>query len=523
MRYDAGVIRPTVAHVLFLLLALAAVPAAARQPGTALPAPGDVLVILWFDTEDDLLPASDEAARRVAEILSARGVRSTFKVVGEKARVLERRGRADVIAALKRHDIGYHSNLHSVHPTPAEYLGETGWREGVAEFARREGGGARDVMRIFDVPFLSCYGQPGSSWAPQAFAALREIGVVTPAGVSAYVDEGTHVGIGDQPFWFDGVLTVFNMGRNATRMEFHEAGGLEQGQADFKAAYDRLRTAGGGLISIYYHPAEWVHREFWDAVNFSRGANPPREDWKAPGQRSAAETEAAFARFAAYVDFQRALPGVRHVTAADLPGIYHDRLREQGADRTVVRDIASRAAGAATLDVLRDGAARAVSPADQFAMLIGFLADAIDTRALPSRIDVPHLVGPAEPPPRSGAADLPWTAFRDAAVEAAREMRARAHIPARVFVGATPVAPADFLRAAASVVSAMLASDAAAAPVFPARVTILAGTSVATERFVAEDSPELFGDWVIHPAGFRAPRLVEHAKLQAWTLKPAER
>ena len=140
--------------------------------------------------------------RRVAEILSARGVRSTFKVVGEKARVLERRGRTDVIAALKRHDIGYHSNLHSVHPTPAEYLADTGWSDGVAEFARREGGGARDVMRVFGVPFLSCYGQPGSSWAPQAFAALREIGVVTPAGVPAYVDEGTHVGIGEQPFWY---------------------------------------------------------------------------------------------------------------------------------------------------------------------------------------------------------------------------------------------------------------------------------------------------------------------------------
>jgi hypothetical protein len=522
VRYHARVIRPTVAHVSCLLLALAAVPAAARQPGTALPAPGDVLVILWFDTEDYLLPASDDAAGRVAEILSARGVRSTFKVVGEKARVLERRRRTDVIAALRRHDIGYHSNLHSVHPTPAEYLADTGWSEGVAEFARREGAGARDVMRIFDVPSLSCYGQPGSSWAPQAFAALRDIGVVTPAGVPAYVDEGTHVGIGDQPFWFDGVLTVFNMGRNSTRMELHEPGGLEQGQAAFKAAYDRLRAAGGGLISIYYHPAEWVHREFWDAVNFSRGANPPREEWKAPGQRSPAETEAAFTRFAAYIDFQRALPGVRHVTAADLPGIYRDRLREQGADRAVVDDIAARVAREVTLDVLRDGAGRAVSPADQFALLIGFLADAIDTGALPARVAVPHLVGPAELPPGSGAADLPWPAFRDAAVEAAREMRARSHVPARVFVGATPVAPADFVRAAASVISALLASGAAA-PVFPARVAIPAGTRVATERFVADDSPELFGGWVIHPTGFRAPRLVEHAKLQAWTLKPAER
>ena len=75
-------------------------------------------VILWFDTEDYLLPADDDAAKRLAEMLSQRGIRATFKVVGEKARVLEKRGRTDVIAALRKHDIAYHSNLHSVHPTP---------------------------------------------------------------------------------------------------------------------------------------------------------------------------------------------------------------------------------------------------------------------------------------------------------------------------------------------------------------------------------------------------------------------
>jgi hypothetical protein len=42
------------------------------------------MVILWFDTEDYLLPASDDAARRVAEILTARGIRGTFKVVGRR-------------------------------------------------------------------------------------------------------------------------------------------------------------------------------------------------------------------------------------------------------------------------------------------------------------------------------------------------------------------------------------------------------------------------------------------------------
>ena len=52
--------------------------------------------------------------------------------------VLPRRKRADVIKALKSHEIGYHSNYHSVQPTPAQYLDGMGWDEGVEEFDRRE-------------------------------------------------------------------------------------------------------------------------------------------------------------------------------------------------------------------------------------------------------------------------------------------------------------------------------------------------------------------------------------------------
>src|SRR5258708_40360841 len=84
--------------------------------GEAIP---PVRVILWFDTEDYMLPADDDAAKRLAEMLTERHVRATFKVVGEKARVLEKRGRLDVIDALRHHDIGYPSNFHSVHPAPA--------------------------------------------------------------------------------------------------------------------------------------------------------------------------------------------------------------------------------------------------------------------------------------------------------------------------------------------------------------------------------------------------------------------
>jgi hypothetical protein len=41
------------------------------------------------------------------------------------------------------------------------------------------------------------------------------------------------------------------------------------------------------------------------------------------------------------------------------------------------------------------------------------------------------------------------------------------------------------------------------------------------ERHVAADTHGLFGDWIIHKEGFRAPKVMALARLQAWTLKPA--
>src|SRR5437016_12674532 len=139
-----------------------------------LAAQSPVYVVLWFDTEDYIEPAADDAALRIATDLAGLGVHATFKVVGEKARVLESRGRTDVIRALAAHSIGYHSNFHSIQPTPAVYLRRFGLVEGASEFQRREAAGVADVRRIFGVTPV-CYGQPGSSWAPQANPALRRM------------------------------------------------------------------------------------------------------------------------------------------------------------------------------------------------------------------------------------------------------------------------------------------------------------------------------------------------------------
>ena len=79
-------------------------------------------VLFWFDVEDYITPASDDALKGLLEVFESHGVQATWKLVAEKARVLEARGRTDIIRLLQRQDIGYHTENHSVHPVLSEYL-----------------------------------------------------------------------------------------------------------------------------------------------------------------------------------------------------------------------------------------------------------------------------------------------------------------------------------------------------------------------------------------------------------------
>jgi hypothetical protein len=484
-------------------------------------ASGRVDVILWFDTEDYLLPADDDACKRLAEMLTERGIRATFKVVGEKARVLEKRGRTDVIAALKKHAIGYHANFHSVHPTPSEYLADCRLLDGVSEFVRREGRGAADVRRVFGVETLACYGQPGSSWGAQAIAGLPEIGVA-PHGIPCYVDEGDHVGLNEQPFWYAGALIVYHMGRNYTRMELHDPAAVEPAEKKFAAIAERLREKGGGLISIFYHPCEWVHQEFWDGVNFRRGANPPREQWKAPPQRPPADTEAAFERFGQYIDYIQSIPNVRFVTASDLPTVYPDAARTIGASEKDLEGMATRLTSGQEQGVdFWTTENRAFSAADQFELLARATAAAMSGAQPQFPLKASGLLGPDGPAPvPSEVRHIPWLAFRDTLRDVVDYLNVEHRIPARVFVGADAVSPADFLVGVASVWAGYAKSGT-----LPTATAVDLGQAVELlpARHVAQDTPGLFGGWIIHKEGFRAPHILEVARWQAWTLKPAIR
>lgn len=446
---------------LYLLLAGAA---AAAPP---------VFWLLWFDTEDYLEPAADDAALRLAQGLTARGVRATFKIVGEKARMLQARGRSDVIRALAAHDIGYHTEFHSVHPTPAEYLAELGLLDGAAEFNRRERGGFDLLERMFGVK-PGCYGQPGNSWAPQVNLALRAW------GVKVYMDDAGQVGFDGQPFWYGGLLYVFNLGKHTARADLNDPAKLGEAMRRFDEAVESARRLDGGVVQSYYHPTEWATTRFWDGVNFARGANPEREDWKRPPLRSVASREQAYRIFFEWVDHARALEGLRIVTAREIPAFFEPR------DAAPPPGLARRLA--ASLD-----AHEGFSAAD---LLLGLL------HVSPRHVDGPLRKGVTS----YGKAAVPRGPLERARRDAAVFIEAHGYLPDTVWLGSEKLSVEDF--------AATLAGDTGGA-----EVTVRRGRPDFENR-IGRDAARLY-NWVIHPEGFAPERLLEMARLQAWTLKPA--
>ncbi len=464
-----------------------------------------VLVILWFDTEDYILPASDDAALHLADWLSHENIRATFKVVGEKARTLERRGRTDVIAALKKHEIGYHSNWHSTQPTPAMYLSNLDWDEGVAEFDRRERPGFDDVARIFgQTP--TCYGQPGSSWGPQSFEALRKW------RVPVYLDGGGHVGLNGRPHYYGGLLTLYKLDHMIRADLKKGPEGLQAAEDRFAAARRALLAEGGGVVSTMYHPCEFVHKEFWDGVNFRGGANPPRAQWKLPPMKTPEQTQAAYDLFENYVRFMKRFPDVRFITASEAAVLYRDKARGRRFKPEELKTLAAAVQPDVNFENLGDVS---LAPSEVFALLTDALLAQVG-KADKTTITLQNTPdGPSSPPlPFTGPMTTDWSQFIRTAADVADYVRVHGRVPCTIWFGSVPVPPETYLMAAAGVVKNLMEGQA-----IPTIVE-LRPARLAAAKYVADDDPKLW-TWVIFPPGFRAPAMMALAKREAWTIKPA--
>ena len=271
-------------------------------------------LVISFDTEDFATPEALDAAGWWADELSARGWCGSFQMVGEVVRLLLREERHDILAALARHEIGTHTDLHSVPPTHAAALEGLDLEEGLAWVWRNEAPCMQAILGAFGrVPVSFC--KPGSSWAPATLLAHAAM------GVKIFCDAPFSPAAG-YPFWYAGLLNV------RYDLEFDMLYTPDSGAEErFRATFGRLAEAAGddGVVTLFTHPNMLVTRRFYDAAYYHGRFVPPGECPPAP-LRSAGEIKAAKSRVRGALDWLARRPGLRII---DFATLYAERSRSR--------------------------------------------------------------------------------------------------------------------------------------------------------------------------------------------------
>ena len=117
----------------------------------------------------------------------------------------------------------------------------------------------------------TCYGQPRSLWTPQVFPALKSW------SVRIYLDDAPQVGLDGKRFWYGGLLHIFNIKAGANLRPNRDWSNVDGAKENFQATYTEMLESGGGVVSLCFHPCEFIQGEFWDALNFTHSLNPPRD------------------------------------------------------------------------------------------------------------------------------------------------------------------------------------------------------------------------------------------------------
>jgi len=459
---------------------------------------GRVYLALQFDTEDFITPEADDILLDIISILDQFNVKGSFCLVGEKARVLERRGRLDVLEALRKHDVAYQSNLHSMHPVVSEYLKDKGWDEGVEEFKRREGPGLEYLKRLFGVA-PSAFIQPGGSWAPEAPYAMREM------GVPLYVD-----GIfQESPVWFCGSLCF------RAAMSFPEHSTLADLNT-LKSRFEEIYSpkVDGGLITVFTHPCMFVTEEFWDAVNFSHGRNPPMEKLFAPPLRSRDKVEESLKVFQAFISFILD-HDVKTVTFREVAELFREP-RERKVNRDQVQVLANRASKHNDWQVVDD---LSVSPAEMLRLFTGLITDHFKVGFEPEAEPIRFTLGPTlRVPEENAAGKIGIRDILEISLLAKNFMETRGEVPPAVSKNGSNYGPGFILEVSAKTVSHYCKHGS-----LPNSVEALGLPNVpeVVQRWGLSKRIDEQWKWVIFPVGFKS-RIIENLTLmQAWTMRPA--
>lgn len=452
-----------------------------------------MLATLLFDVEDLVTLESDDAAKWVAAEVERAGIVATFFLVGEKARLLRERGREDVLEHLKAHEIGFHSTTHSLHPVVCEVCASLSFLEGVRTLMEQERNGWEETEAILGTRLVG-WGTTGGSWTPSLCGLMHQWG-----GVLAYspVCFGEHSVV-----WFGNCL---NFG--------HFIGGLDGDYAEeeryaralnrFWKDAERVCASTRDWIGIFGgHPTRIISYEFWDGVNFARGANPSRSEWRTPRLRSSREIEMAQRHLA---DFLQRLRDDTRFEIKPLSEVARRfRAQSPGCSGPELRRIAERVSDEERPLFTESFSAAEIAVLFAHAVALGETEEAWFVR--------PTVFGPNATPPDRGAFRVSADALRASTTQITGSLAETGCLPPHIEVGGEVLSLGQALVGFARLLLRPGVSFVEVPAVAP--YPTLAET-------LAEQVSRTIRSWNIHPPDLDLSCIEEATRLQTWTLKPA--
>jgi hypothetical protein len=476
----------------------------------------DVLIVIGDqDTYHEAEPDVVSSPIWLADILAQEGLTGLFVLQARRAEILAEQQRTDVIHAIRRHEIGLHGR--DVHPNIPEVVEGLAWTEGVAALEATEGRELHVLGQVFDADPV-CLSEHRNQSAPQVFRVAHNLGVPylfgNPAAPRRY-----------SLSWYAGALNVPFNSPVPDFLSFFpavfddvlhddEAFGLLFGR--LRDHVERCLEVGLPHLTVFVcHPERLCYDgplELWlygNGVNHGRAAVPPTVETR----RSRVQIERALANFRSLVCYLRDTPGLEPMTVRDTVRRYGQQAAR--ISRAALIDIAKQAVAQRQI-VIGETASAAES-------LLGFaesLALLGNDRRLPETVVRHDVLGPLDVPPL--APEVPslsttqLTILARSLLHAAKET---GHLPAELSVDGHRIGLGSLYGAFAEAylvveTGTLDPTGRVAATLWPRYPAL--GVALGERQRLCEEDP------LVRP-GLSTDTLARNARLQTWTLKPAQR
>lgn len=461
-------------------------------------------VVICFDVEDYTSPESvgmDDIPKWLAEIMTDEGVTGTFFVIGEKARMMEKRGRRDAIEAMARHDIGSHTNFGSIHPTVTEILENATWNEGKEVMLRNETAGFDDLEQIFGQRPVNL-ARHGGSYGPQLTGALSQM-------KAGYVYSPVSLP-GHNAVWFCNAVNFHGEGDFGSFDNAYYRDDLFDPKLEALDSLVPQAIKDMDVVAFFAnHPSKVRSIQFWD-FNYYKGANPGPDEWETPDLRPLESMQVAQKNFRRLIQYLKSRDDIELTTYRAL--IERFSVQKDKITRDELGEIATRILEEKEI-VMDDQYA----PAEYFSALAEALHHYTAEKQLPEELMIRRTFGPMEMPvidPQfETVSTMEAIALSNKAMEYIIETN---HLPSTLSLEDKLIGTGSLLALFSELYMNILNSNL---PDQLSTISFKAYPSFNEENIIREVSS--CKGWPVHKEELDMSNLVEMTRLQLWTLKPA--